>query len=185
VATVSFGDEDQVVERARSGDLAALDTLLRHIRPFVLRLCGRMLPHPHDAEDACQEVLLLIATNITRFEGRSAFRTWVRVVASNGARQTYRKLKRHASEYPIDELPATADNRTTSVIAGTRIDLLEALEQLERDRPELLEPVVLRELGQVEYTEIADRLNLPIGTVKSQIHHARRHLRATLAGQPG
>ncbi|HEV2778455.1 MAG TPA: sigma-70 family RNA polymerase sigma factor [Actinophytocola sp.] len=178
-------DEDRLVERARRGDRAALEALLATIRPSVLRLCGRVLPHPHDAEDACQDALLAIATNITRFEGRSRFRTWVGAVASNGARQTYRTLKRRASEQPTGELPPVADGRTTSVIAGTRIDLLEALERLERDRPDLLAPVVLREIGQLEYAEIADRLNLPIGTVKSQIHHARRHLRATLAAQPG
>lgn len=182
---MSPADEEQLTERARHGDAEALTALLRLVEPDVLRLCGRVLPDRQDAEEACQDVLLAVARNITRFEGRSRFRTWLHAIASNCARDTYRRLKRRAEEQPTDVLPTVAEGRTTSVIAGTRLDLLEALERLERDKPDLVQPVVLRELGQLSYVEIAERLDLPLDTVKTHIRRGRLHLRETLTNRDG
>ncbi len=167
---------------ARNGDAEALNALLGQVRPEILRHCGRLLPHHQDAEEACQDALLAIAAAITGFKGRSQFRTWMHAVTANAARQTYRKLRQRAAEQPTSELPAVADPRTTSVIAGTRLDLLDALDKLEYDRPDLVEPVVLREVAQLEYSEIAERLDLPIGTVKTHIHRGRQRLRELLNG---
>jgi RNA polymerase sigma-70 factor (ECF subfamily) len=102
------------------------------------------------------------------------------VVASNSARSTYRSLKRRAAERPTDELPVRADPRTTSVIAGSRLDLLEALEVIGTDHPELVEPLVLRDVQQLDYNEIATILDVPLGTVKSRIHSARTAVRPLL-----
>jgi RNA polymerase sigma-70 factor (ECF subfamily) len=106
-------------------------------------------------------------------------------VASNCALDTYRRLKRRAGEQPVDQLPTVVDARRTSVIAGTRLDLLDALDQLRRDKPDLVEPLVLRELGDLTYQEIADRLDLPIDTVKTHIRRGRLHLRDNLAARHG
>lgn len=176
-------DEEALAARARQGDRDALNELLRHIRPEVLRRCGHLLPHPEDAEEACQDALLAVAQHITRFKGRSRFRTWAYTIVTNSVRQTYRKLRQRAAEHPTAELPPVAEARTTSVIAGTRIDLLDALEHLERDHPALVGPVVLRDLAHLEYREIAERLDLPEGTVKTHIHRARRYLQGRLTGR--
>lgn len=173
-------DEEQLADRARRGDAEALEQLLSKIRPGVLRWCARYLREP-DAEEACLDVLLAVAQNITQFEGRSRFQTWLYAIASNCALGTYRRLKRRAGEQPVDRLPTVVEGWTTSVVAGTRIDLLEALEQLRNDKPDLAEPVVLRELGDLTYQEIADRLDLPIDTVKTYIRRGRLHLRESLA----
>jgi RNA polymerase sigma-70 factor (ECF subfamily) len=179
-----MSDDEALAARARQGDQDAVNELLRHIRPEVLRRCGRLLPHPEDAEEACQDALLAIAQHITRFEGRSRFRTWAYAIVTNSVRQTYRKLRQRAAEHPTGGIcDDIADARTTSVIAGTRIDLLDALEHLERDHPALVEPVVLRDLAQLEYREIAERLGLPEGTVKTHIHRARRYLQARLTSR--
>ena len=58
----------------------------------------------------------------------------------------------------------------------------DALERLEAHRPELVAPLVLRDLSQLSYEEIAEHLAVPVGTCKSRIHDARRHVRASLAG---
>jgi RNA polymerase sigma-70 factor, ECF subfamily len=139
-----------------------------------------MLLYPEDAEEAAQDALLLVSTRIQTFAGRSKFTTWLHAVASNSARSTYRTLKRRSAELPTDELPTAADPRTTSVIAGSRLDLLEALESLARERPELVEPLVLRDVNELDYNEIARLLDLPLGTVKSRIHHARTFVRPLL-----
>jgi RNA polymerase sigma-70 factor (ECF subfamily) len=172
--TYDADDLDALAARASAGDTAALDELLVAIQPRVRRICGRMLLYPEDAEEACQDALLLVATKIGTFAGRSRFTTWLHAVASNSARSTYRSLKRRSAELPTDEMPAAADPRTTSVIAGSRLDFLEAMEILGVDHPTLVEPLLLRDVQELEYSDIADLLDIPLGTVKSRIHSARQ-----------
>ena len=74
------------------------------------------------------------------------------------------------------------DPRTTSVIAGTRLDLLEAMETLEREHPQFVEPLLLRDVYGLPYDEIATLVGAPLGTVKAQIHHGRKLVRPMLAG---
>jgi RNA polymerase sigma-70 factor (ECF subfamily) len=175
-------DLDELAARAAGGDAAALDELLVAIQPRVRRICGRMLLYPEDAEEAAQDALFLVSTKIHTFAGRSRFTTWLYAVASNSARSTYRTLKRRSAELPSDELPMTADPRTTSVIAGSRLDFLEALETLGVDHPALVEPLLLRDLQELEYSDIADLLDIPVGTVKSRIHSARQLVQPMLRG---
>ncbi|HEX3221085.1 MAG TPA: RNA polymerase sigma factor, partial [Nocardioides sp.] len=153
-------DLDTLAARAAGGDQEALHTLLAEIQPRVRRICGRMLLYPEDAEEAAQDALLLVSTRIHTFAGRSRFTTWLHAVASNSARSTYRSLKRRSAELPTDELPPTADPRTTSVIAGSRLDFLEALETLGVDHPALVEPLLLRDIQELEYSDIADLLDI-------------------------
>lgn len=173
-------DLEDLATRAAAGDRAALEDLLAEIQPRVRRICGRMLLYPEDAEEAAQDALMLVATKIGSFGGRSKFTTWLHAVASNSARSTYRTLKRRGAERPTDELPSNPDPRTTSVIAGSRLDLLEALETIGVNHPELVEPLVLRDVQQLDYAEIARLLQVPLGTVKSRIHSARHAVRPLL-----
>ncbi len=172
---------EELARRASAGDTAALDLLLARIRPRVLQRCARILPCFQDAEEACQDVLVQVARHVTSFTGRSLFSTWLHVVIANCARQTYRSLKRRHLEQADQRLPVeAADQRTTSVIAGSRLDLLDALERLEAHRPELAAPFILRDLCQLDYQEISEQLGIKVGTAKSRIHHARKHIRALL-----
>ena len=171
---------DELAKRAAAGDRPALEQLLAEVQPRVRRICGRMLLFHEDAEEAAQDALLLVATKIHTFGGRSRFTTWLHAVASNSARGTYRTLKRRAGERLMDEMPVHADPRTTSVIAGSRLDLLDALDIVGTDRPELIEPLVLRDVQELDYNEIAALLGVPLGTVKSRIHAARNAVRPLL-----
>ncbi|MFF8941971.1 RNA polymerase sigma factor [Streptomyces sp. NPDC014864] len=171
---------EDLARRAAAGDRAALEELLREVRPEVLRRCGRFLPCREDAEEAAQDVLLRIARKITGFEGRSRFSTWLHTVVANCCRQKYRELRRRAVEQPAVEPAQQADPRTTSVIAGSRVDLLEALDRLEREHPHLVAPLVYRDVCRLEYTEAAERIGIPLGTFKSRLHEARRRVRPWL-----
>lgn len=174
-------DLEELARRAGGGDAAALDALLTAIRPDVLRRCARILPHSADAEDACQEALLAVARGIGGFEGRSRFTTWLYPVVANTAFATYRRLRRSALDAGLDHVPEAADPRRVSVLAGTRLDVVEALERLRDAQPHVVEAVVLRDLMGLDYGEIAERLGVPLGTVKSRISHGRRTLRGLLA----
>ncbi|SCG75876.1 RNA polymerase sigma factor [Micromonospora inositola] len=169
---------DDLARSAARGDPGALDVLLAAVRPEVLRLCARLLPNREDAEEACQDALFALARGITRFEGRSSFHTWLYQLTANRARSTYRVLRRRwlveAGGVPLPDPP---DPRRTSVVAGTRLDLLDALDSV---RPELAEAVTLRDILGLSYREIATLLDLPEGTVKSRIHQARQQLRQRL-----
>lgn len=182
-AVDAVDEVERLAARAAAGDRAALDDLLTRIAPQVRRISERMLINSADAEEAAQDALLQIATGIGGFSGRSRFSTWLYVVAANSARSTYRRLKRRAAERSVDTFPTYADPRTTSVIAGSRLDLLDALETLGASRPELVEPLVLRDVQHLDYREIAEVLELPLGTVKSRIHAARQAVRPLLRVQ--
>jgi RNA polymerase sigma-70 factor (ECF subfamily) len=172
---------DDLARRAQDGDRDALETLLGAIRPRALNVCRGVLPYTPDAEDACQEALINIANKIGSWGGRGRFTTWMHVVAVNSARSTYRRMKNQAiaSDALTLERP---DPRTTSVIAGTRLDLLEAMEAIERDHPQYIEPLLLRDVYGMSYEEIAEQVGAPLGTVKAQIHHGRKLARPLLRG---
>ena len=170
-------DLDHLAAIASAGDLAALNVLLVTVRPEVLRVCSRLLPNREDAEEACQDTLLAVARGLPRFEGRSAFRTWMYRLATNRARSAYRRSRCVATSSD-DILTEIADPRRTSMVASTRLDLLDALAQL---RPELAEAVALCDVLGLSYAEIATLHHIPQGTVKSRIHQARRDLRKLMA----
>jgi len=175
---------DDLARRAQQGDRDALEALLTAVRPRVLNVCRGVLPHLPDAEDACQDALINIAGKIGSWGGRGRFTTWMHVVAVNSARSTYRRMKRQAdaadpqSVGPLER----PDPRTTSVIAGTRLDLLEAMDTIERDHPQFVEPLLLRDVYGLSYEEIAQLVDAPLGTVKARIHHGRRLARPLLRG---
>ena len=173
-------DLESLAQQASAGDREALEQLLAAIQPRVQRICGRMLLYPEDAEEAAQDALMLVATKIGGFAGRSKFTTWLHAVTSNSARSTYRTLKRRSAERTTDELPANPDPRTTSVIAGSRLDLLDALDVIGATHPDLVEALVLRDVQELEYADIAQLLDIPLGTVKSRIHQARQAVRPLL-----
>lgn len=172
-------DEDAVVEalagRAAS-DPAALDELLVRIRPEVLRRCQRFLPNPLDAEEACQDALLAVARRIGSFEGRSKFSTWLYQVTVNASLDRYRRLQRRRSVLGDSFEPTEAQR--TSVIAGTRLDLMEALKTMD---PRFGQPVVLRDVCELGYDEISRLLDIPEGTAKTRVRLGRQRLQRLLA----
>ena len=179
---LSPDDVDDLARRARDGDRDALEDLLRAVRPRVLNICRGVLPYSGDAEDACQEALLNVATKLGTWHGKGRFTTWLHVVAVNSARSTYRRMRNQAvaADPTLDSRMQAPDPRTTSVIAGTRLDLLEAMETLERDHPQYVEPLLLRDVYGMAYEDIAVQVGVPLGTIKAQIHHGRRLVRPML-----
>jgi RNA polymerase sigma-70 factor (ECF subfamily) len=101
-------------------------------------------------------------------------------VVANSAFATYRRMRRTADDAGLDQAPEVVDPHRVSVLAGTRLDLVDALEKLRAGQPHVVEAVVLRDLMGLDYAEIATRLDVPLGTVKSRINHGRAGLRELL-----
>lgn len=177
-------ETDNVLEEnarlAAAGDRAALEKALAGVQPLVMARCRRFFPNEYDAQDAAQEALLKISRRIDSFDGRSKFTTWAYRVTSNSAIDTYRTLKRRRSVLS-DPPEHRASGSTPSVIAGSRIDVLEAVEELGE---KVTEPVLLRDLCELEYAEIASMLDLPLGTLKRRIHEGRNQMRRVLRDRP-
>jgi RNA polymerase sigma-70 factor (ECF subfamily) len=178
VVEIDGTDVETLARQASAGDVVALNALLVAVGPETLRLCGRFLPNRQDAEEACQDTLWAVARGIGKFDGRCTFRTWLHSLAANRSRSAYQVIRRrHDGEAAGEPLPDRPDPRRTSVVAATRLDLLDALEGLP---PDYAEAAALRDVLGLSYGDIAALLGVPEGTVKSRIHEARRRLRIRL-----
>ena len=182
---------------AQAGDRDALDALLRRHHDRLWRLCRRMMGDDHDAADALQDALVAVARGIRRFDGRAAFSTWSYRVATNACLDELRRRQRRPQPDGVGTGDPDGgdriDGRTwiRAAAAGAdvtggldavpgRIDVDAAVAQL---APEFRAAVVLRDLCDLDYAEIARVLDVPPGTVRSRIARGRAQL-ADLLGNP-
>jgi len=168
----------ELTRDAARGDRAALDTLLeRHldrIHAVCRRVCG-----PDDALDATQNALIAIVRSIDRFDGRAAFTTWAHRIAVNASLDELRRARRRgvpASDL-LDAMPIPASAHSDPERVVDRLDLDAALARLPE---EYRTAVVLRDVADLEYADIAAALDIPIGTVRSRIARGRAALAADL-----
>ncbi|MGH9268304.1 MAG: RNA polymerase sigma factor [Acidimicrobiales bacterium] len=168
-------DDLELVAAARAGDHRALDQLLRRHVDRVHAVCLRITGDPADAADATQEALIAAARGLARFDGRSRFSTWIYRVATNASLDELRRRRRHARPWapagddgarpePADPAPAV-----DATVAG-HLDVTAALAGIPAD---FRAAVVLRDLCDLDYSEIAAVLGVPIGTVRSRIARGR------------
>ncbi|MET0908274.1 MAG: sigma-70 family RNA polymerase sigma factor [Ilumatobacteraceae bacterium] len=177
-------DDAKLVTAAQSGDRGALDQLLRRHYDRVHAVCRRITGSASDADDACQEALIKIVRNLPRFDGRSSFGTWAYRIATNASLDELRKRQRRPSLRVVDDGDADRDANLVDRAATGRFDQVDdqleidaALETLSDDFRVV---VVLRDVVDLDYQEIADVLDIPLGTVKSRIARARSQLADTL-----
>lgn len=169
----------ELVAAAQRGDGTAMDALLRRHYDRVHAVCRRIAGSSRDADDAAQEALIRIVRNIDRFDGRAAFGTWAYRIATNAALDELRKRSRRPrlqtvtddDARPIEPADPLAD-RTVEAVTD-RLAIEQALAELPE---EFKVPVVLRDVADLDYAEIAEALGVPVGTVKSRIARGRRQL---------
>ena len=176
---------------ARSGDRASLDQLLRRHYDRIYAVCRRVTGHEADAADAAQEAMIAIVRGLPRFDGRSSFATWVYRIATNASLDELRRRRRRPP-LSLDHNEVSAggtsrehpdpDSGTHLDSIGDRMLLDAALAQLPED---FRVPVVLRDVGDLDYAEIAAVLDVPVGTVKSRIARGRAALAVSLRGAGG
>jgi RNA polymerase sigma-70 factor, ECF subfamily len=177
-------DDAALVAAARGGDRGALDTLLRNHYDRVHAVCRRVLGSSRDADDAAQETMIKVVRSLPSFDGRSSVSTWMYRIATNTALDELRRQRRRPVLHVVgdDERPEEVDEhaaaRVEAVVDRGAID--EAVASLPE---EFRVAVVLRDVGDLDYAEIAEVLGVPIGTVKSRIARGRGMLADRLGNQ--
>ncbi len=147
-------------------------------RTPVWHIAYRFTATPDDADELTQDVFMRLVNVLPSYRPSGALGAWVRQVATNVAIDAYRRRRRTPvllSDEEIPEAPVPAAWQPDA-IAERREEAARVRELLDRLPPELSEPLILRDLMDCDYPEIGERLAIPLGTVKSRIHRARRTL---------
>lgn len=178
--------EQQWVEEARRGDQEAFACLVRAYEKRIYALTCRMCSTPEDAAEAAQEAFLAAWQGLPNFRGEAAFSTWLYRLASNACVDLLRReSRRGAAEGPsLDDetIPLNPPDRSpTPQETLERRELREEIEAGLAALPaEYRQALILREIHQLSYQEIAQAMDLDLGTVKSRISRGRRRLREIL-----
>ncbi|MCB9668064.1 MAG: RNA polymerase sigma factor [Alphaproteobacteria bacterium] len=167
-------DETILMARALDGDPSAREWLVQRWTPPVYRFCRRMLKNDEDARDAAQDTLVKVLKSLDRYDPTRAFSTWVFGIARNTCIDEHRRRRKRAWDEPPD-VPADDPTPLQVTSEGERArQLSDALELLP---PLYREVLVLYHFEHMKYCEIAETLDLPMGTVMNRIFRARRKLR--------
>ncbi len=185
-------DEKDLVERSRTGDEEAFRLLIREYQNPVFHLAQRILRNRSDAEDAAQEVFIKVYSALSQYDPRYAFRSWIFRITHNLCIDYIRKRK-----YPlisIDQPIAGSEGEITwdlpdpdavnpleAVEAGQEKKIIE--EAIGKLSPTLRSAITLRHLEGLRYDEIADILEIPLGTVKVRLFRAREALAKLLSSR--
>lgn len=167
-------DESPWIEAAAAGDPEASAWLVERYTPTVYRFTLRLMRNEQDARDATQDTLVKVLRNLERYDDRWKFSTWVISIARNTCIDTFRKRKRQSWDEPTD----VADHGPSPLELTSRQQRAEVLHAaLDRIPPLYREVLVMYHFDHMKYREIADVLDIPIGTVMNRIFRARRKLR--------
>ncbi len=165
--------------RAKDGDRAALETLVQRHEGRVRRLASYLLDDPQDAEDAAQEALAKVLTRIDQFRGESRFATWLYSLVTNTCRDMAERQRRRRHQ-PLESVPEVASAEGPHDLAIQREQralLAREMEGLSTDQRHVM---VMKDVLALSYEEIADVLEMPVGTVKCHAHRGRARMRRAL-----
>jgi len=184
---VSSAEDDlELVRRCLAEDNSAWELLLRSHSRKIYNLCYRFTGRPEGADDLTQEVFIKIFQTLRTFDpAQGAFSTWLHRVARNHLVDHYRRTKKDRITSsledelgPLESIPSHASGPAALLESRERKELLQAA--LDRLSPDLREAVILRDLHDLDYQEIAQVLSVPEGTVKSRINRGRLELSRVL-----
>ena len=165
--------DDALVRRSKAGDREAFGRLVDRYQASVYRVVRGVMGDAAEAEDVVQEVFLKAYEGLRRFRGEAGLFTWLYRIAVN---ESLRAGRRRRPLAPLEAVP-----EIEAPVSDVEDDgpSLKDLERLLRKLPdEFRTVVVLRDLEEMSYRDIADTLEIPIGTVESRLFRARQELRA-------
>lgn len=171
---------DQLIKRCLKGDQAAWDAIVRQHWRKVFNVAYKFVGKYDEAEDLTQDIFLKIFKSLDTFDRRANFQTWLVSVSRNLCIDHYRSVRkeRETIDRGVDASELSPASKEASPMAALeqrdRVSLLrDALAELPAT---LRSAVVMRDIQELSYQEIADRLRLPEGTVKSRINRGRTEL---------
>jgi RNA polymerase sigma-70 factor, ECF subfamily len=165
--------------RAKDGDRLALEALVQRHEPRVRRLAAYLLDDPQDAEDAAQEALAKVLTRIDQFRGESRFATWLYSLVTNTCRDLGERQRRRRHQ-PLEAAPEIASALGPHDLAcqrEQRAELAREMGGLSHDQRHVM---VMKDVLALSYEEIAEVLEMPVGTVKCHAHRGRARMRRAL-----
>ena len=176
----------ELVERCLNGDRGAWEQLVQSHTRLVYGACYRFTNQAEESRDLTQEVFLRVFRSLRTFDAQSGgFRTWLIRLTRNLLIDHYRRTKKHKVLDPLEEqIPVLEEKALVGGSSDRTLRSREAAEALQaglqRLSPDLREAVILRDLQEMEYKEIAQVLRVPEGTVKSRINRGRTELARNL-----
>jgi RNA polymerase sigma-70 factor (ECF subfamily) len=191
LSALSGPSDEELVRRFKTGDVEAYSELVRRYQDRIYTLCLRWMRSPSLAEETAQDVFFAVWRALGDFRGDSKFSTWLFRVAINHCKnKRLYGARRHADQHePLEglggddraprELPDAAAGTDLQVHRSEAERLLHAgLLELEDDYRAV---VILRDIDDLPYEEIAEVLDIPKGTVKSRLHRGRAQLARSLS----
>jgi RNA polymerase sigma-70 factor, ECF subfamily len=176
---MSDSTEATLIERCRQGDETAFRDLVERYKNLVFGLVSRSAADRTRVEDLAQEVFLRIHRGLPYFRGDAKLTTWIYRIVLNLLAQEADK-RRAAREVALDAAVPAHEPRTFDR-AASDLELRDRLEKaLARLPPNYRLLVAAHYLHDVKYEDLASALDIPVGTVKTHLHRAKKHLRALL-----
>ena len=185
-----------LVDRFKQGDPSAFDEMVSRYWDRIYAMVNQLLRNSQDAEEVTQDAFIRAHRGLTNFRGDSAFSTWLYQIATNLARNRYWYWWRRKRDHTVSfDQPVSADNETTlaelipaeqetpedATVTQEFVNrVAECMETLNEKHREIL---ILRNVQNLSYEEIAEILGISVGTVKSRIARARESLREKLGGE--
>ena len=181
--------ERDLIRKAKQGDMLAFEELILKHEKIVYNLALRMMNHSEDAMDISQEVFLKAYRSLANFDERSAFSTWLYRITHNTCIDEIRKRKGKQT-YSLEEDLESEDGSMQRQVADDgdtpeeslmrkeqKSEILRALDTLSEEHKAA---IILRDVKGMSYEEIAEILDLSLGTVKSRINRARNQLKTEI-----
>jgi len=171
---------DEVIERCLNGDQAAWETIVRLYWRKVFNVAYKFVGRHDMAEDLTQDVFLKLYKSLDTFDRRANFQTWLISVSRNLCIDHYRSVRKERETISRDVDASELHPVSTDLPADTRLERADRVvmlrQALDKLAPTLRTAVMLRDIQELTYQEIADKLHLPEGTVKSRINRGRTEL---------
>lgn len=175
--------DSDLIEKSRTGDPQAIEALVNEHQLAIYRLCFSILEDQDDAQDATQETFIAVVKSLKSYRGDSALRTWIFAIALNTCRAFLRKRQRQAALFAdLNEASLNRASRKPSperqaIQTEMSQTVLNSIAQL-NEKHRL--PIILRYYHELSTKEIAEILNIRLGTVHSRLDTARKRIGANL-----
>jgi len=170
----------ELVQTTLNGDLRAFETLVNKYQEVVFGFLFHFMGHRGDAEDVTQEAFLQLFRKLSMFDPAQSLKSWLLTMARNLA------ISYHRQNVPTPLDPEIIAGVIKDIVSGPEAELLlresitEVQQALQKLQDEFREVLILRYLMDYPIQKVAEILNIPLGTVKSRVFHARNELRRTL-----